>query len=99
MVRHIVSWSFADGISDEENRANAQRIKRELEALPGIIDGIAELKVTIDLLPSSTRDAVLNSLFENAESLKAYQVHPEHKRVSAFVGSVMKDRVCIDFEE
>ena len=97
MVQHIVTWSFADGFSDAENRANAQKIKQDLEALTKIIDGIVELKVYIELLPSTNRDAVLYSVFENAESLNAYQVHPEHKRVSAFVGSVMKDRVCLDY--
>jgi hypothetical protein len=38
-------------------------------------------------------------LFENEEALATYQAHPEHKRVSVFVGSVMQDRACIDYFE
>jgi len=99
MVRHIVAWSFKDGFTDEEKQAHALKIKTELEVLPSIIVGIVELNVQIDLLPTSNRSAVLNSLFESEEALKAYQIHPEHKKVSAFVGTVMTDRVCLDYEE
>ncbi|MCL2852849.1 MAG: Dabb family protein [Defluviitaleaceae bacterium] len=31
--------------------------------------------------------------------MAAYQTHPEHKRVSEFVGSVMQNRACIDYYE
>jgi len=97
MVTHIVSWSFADGFSPEENREHVLKIKEGLERLPGIIDGIVELKVHVDVLSSSNRDAVLYSVFRDEESLKAYRVHPEHKKVSEYVHTVMKDRVCLDY--
>ena len=97
MVQHIVSWNYADGFSDDENRTNAQKVKYELEALGPVIDGIIELKVYTDILPSGNKDIVLYSLFESVDCLNNYQVHPEHKRVSAYVGTVMKNRSCIDF--
>ena len=99
MVRHIVAWSFKEGFSDEEKQVHALKIKTELEALPNIIGGIVELNVQINLLPTSNRSAMLNSLFESEEALKAYQVHPEHKKVSEFVRSVMEYRVCLDYIE
>ena len=99
MVRHIVAWSFKEGFTEEEKQAHLQKIKSSLEVLPAIIGGIVELNVQIDLLETSNRSAMLNSLFESAEALKAYQVHPEHKKVSEFVRSVMEDRVCLDYEE
>ena len=97
MVQHIVSWNYADGFSDDENKMNAQKVKYELEELKQVIDGIVELKVYTEILPSSNKDIALYSLFESADCLNAYQEHPEHKRVSAYVGMVMKNRVCIDY--
>ena len=99
MLRHIVAWNYKDGLTDQQNKENAQKIKSEMEALTGCIDGIIELKVHINELPSSTRDMVLNSLFESEAALAAYQVHPEHKRVGALVKAAMQDRVCIDYHE
>jgi len=99
MVRHIVAWNYKDGFSDNENKENAQKVKSELEALTKCIDGIIELKVHIDVLSSSSKDVILNSLFESEEALSAYQIHPEHQRVGAFVGTVMQNRVCVDYYE
>jgi len=99
MVRHIVTWSFGDNFSAEGSAASAKKIKTELEALKECIDGIVELNVYINVLCSCDRDLVLNSLFVSEEALQAYQIHPEHKRVSAFVRSVTQNRVCIDYVE
>ena len=99
MLRHIVAWNYKDGLTDRQNKENAQKIKSEMEALTQCIDGIIELKIHINELPSSTRDMVLNSLFESEEALAAYQAHPEHKRVGALVKAATQDRVCIDYHE
>jgi len=99
MVRHIVTWSYRDGFTDKEKEEIARKIKAELEALPQSIGGIIEIKVHMNLLSSSNRDMVLNSLFESEEALSAYQIHPEHKKVSSYVRSVMQNRVCIDYDE
>lgn len=99
MVRHIVAWSHQDGFSDAEKSDHLKKIKEGLESLKGVIEGIAELNVHIDILPSGNRSAVLNGLFENREALEVYQIHPEHKKMSCYVRSVMTDRVCIDYIE
>ncbi|MCL2382648.1 MAG: Dabb family protein [Oscillospiraceae bacterium] len=99
MVRHIVSWNYKQGFSDDENRENAIKVKNELESLKNLIEGIIEINVHINILSSSNRDIVLDSLFVDEEALQNYQVHPEHKRVGAFVGSVTQDRACIDYYE
>ena len=99
MVRHIVAWIFKDELTEQERNESAQKIKRDLEVLPEFIDGIVEIKVYIDLLPASNQSLVLNSLFESEQALADYQAHPEHKKVSAFVGSVVKSRVCVDYVE
>ncbi|MCD8139037.1 MAG: Dabb family protein [Planctomycetaceae bacterium] len=99
LVRHIVALRYADGFTPEENKKNAQKVKTELESLKNIIPGIVEFKVITDALPSSNMDIVFNTLFESADTLAAYQVHPEHVRVAAYVRSVMRDRSCIDYYE
>jgi hypothetical protein len=88
MLRHIVAWNCIE---------NAQTVKAELEALTGLIDEVKELKVHINPLPSSSREIVLDSLFESEEALAAYQVHPEHKRVVGVIAPFIKDRVCLDY--
>lgn len=99
MIRHIVAWNFKEGFSEDENRRNAERIKRDLEGLGEIIPEIQGIRVDIHLAPSSTRDVMLDSLFETEADLAIYQEHPEHKKVGEFIGSVMKHRVCLDFYE
>jgi len=99
MIRHIVAWNHKEGFTEAENKANAEKIKIELEALTQCIDGIIELKVHINILPSGNRNIVLNSLFQSEEALAAYQIHPEHKKVSSFVGTVVQDRICMDYYE
>ena len=99
MVRHIIMLDFAEGFSDRENRVNAEKVKRLLEALKDTIPGIVEFKVIIDVLPTGNRDIVFNTLFESAEALAAYQVHPAHVEAAEFVASVMRNRSCIDYLE
>ncbi len=99
MIRHIVSWKFKDGFSETENTQNALIIKEKLENLSKIIEGIVELKVYITDVSSSDKDLILNSLFVDEKALSEYQVHPEHKKAGAFIGTVLQDRVCMDYYE
>ena len=99
MVRHIVMWNFKDGFTDDENIFNANKVKDSLEALTSIIDGIISLEVIISSLKSSNRDIVLNSLFIDETALANYQIHPDHVRVSNYVGTVMMNRSCVDYFE
>ena len=94
---HIVAWNYADGFTYAENKANAEKIKQDLEALKGVIPEIVEIKVQINILPTSTKEIVLYTVFESTENLQAYQIHPEHKKAGAFIGKVTKDRVCLDY--
>jgi hypothetical protein len=98
MVRHIVAWNYADGFTEEENQKNAQVIKRELENLKDLIEGIVSITVLTDSLASSDSDLVLDVELESEEALVKYQGHPEHVRVGTeFVRPLTKDRKCIDF--
>lgn len=99
MVRHIIMWNYKSGLTAEQNKSNAKRIKRELESLIDKIDGIIEMNVITDKLPSSTADIMLNSLFIDEQALLDYQEHPEHVKAATFVRSVVQDRKCVDYIE
>lgn len=98
MVRHIVAWNYAEGFTMEENRNNAKAMKKELENLKNLIEGIVSIEVSINPLDTSDSDLLLDSIFESEEALKAYTIHPEHVRVgTTFVKPVTRNRKCIDF--
>ena len=42
-------------------------------------------------------DLVLIADYDDADGLAAYQTHPEHQKVAAFIRSVISDRTCVDF--
>lgn len=97
MVRHIVAWNYADGLSKEDNQQVALNMKRELEALKDLIPGIVSIKLYIEPLGSSDSDLLLDSTFNNEEALKAYIIHPEHVRVGTnYVKPYVSNRKCID---
>ena len=99
MLRHIVTWNYKEGVAEGENKENALKVKFDLEALKHYIDEIIDIKVHINNLSSSTKDIMLDSLFENEETLAAYKVHPEHIKVSNFIGCVLQDRASFDYYE
>lgn len=99
MLRHIVMWKYKKGLTATENEKNAEKIKVGLEALKDSIDEVIEIKVHINALSSSNMDIILDSLFENEETMAAYKIHEEHQKMSEFISSVLQDRTVIDFYE
>ena len=100
MITHIVMWKLKDEAGGKTKQENAAEIKRRLEALIGVIDEIKSLRVGINIndADEAAYDACLISEFESMEALARYQVHPEHKKVSAFVKEVRTARTTVDFE-
>ncbi len=99
MIKHIVAWNYKEGFTDTENESNAEQVKCSLKALKDLIPEIISIKVVTDPASTSNRKVILTSTFADEAALAAYQIHPEHKRVSQFVGTVFTDRVCLDFYE
>ena len=99
MVRHIVMWTYKEGLTDRENHENAIKIKSELEALKHSIEEVIEMKVHINTLSSSNMDIMLDSSFENEETMARYKVHPEHMKIAGFIGAVLQNRTVIDYYE
>ena len=99
MVKHIIIWTLKDSFSPEEKENIKKNIKTGLEGLKGKIDGLTEIKVQTDRLPSSNGDLMLDSTFTSVEALKAYAVHPAHVEVAdRDVRPFTATRSCIDFE-
>ncbi|MEE1187142.1 MAG: Dabb family protein [Acutalibacteraceae bacterium] len=98
MVKHIILWQLKDELTQKENIK--KQIKSGLEDLKGKIDGLVDIKVNINPLPSSNCDLMLESTFVSEQALKDYAVHPLHVSVAdTKVRPFAKSRVCLDFEE
>ncbi len=99
MVKHVILWQLKDELTTEEKVAAKAEIKAGLEGLAGQIPGLVSIKVHTEGLESSNADLMLDSAFEDEESLKGYAVHPDH--VAVATGTVrpkVKNRVCMDYE-
>jgi len=98
MVKHVILWTLKDSYSDEEKREIKQNIKNGLEGLKNKIEGLKEITVNIDPLPSSNCDLMLDSSFESEEALKNYAVHPAHVAVAENqVKPFTASRTCMDY--
>jgi hypothetical protein len=99
MVKHVILWTLKETLSEEEKKQVMQGIKEGLESLKGKVPGLLDIHVQIDKLESSNADLMLDSTFEDAESLKGYAVHPEHVAVAdGNVRPYTASRTCLDFE-
>ena len=99
MVRHVILWQLKDEISGSEKEIVKKGIKEGIEGLKGKIEGLVEIKVNENPLPSSNADVMLDSLFESADALKNYSTHPAHVEVAnGKVRPYTKARTCMDFE-
>ena len=98
MVKHVILWTLKSDINELEKLKVKQHIKMALEGLHGKISGLKEIKVILDPLPSSNADIMLDSLFENEASLKAYATHPSHVAVAdKYVRPYTATRTCMDY--
>ena len=92
MVKHIVLWNFAEGLSEADKTQAGQKMKELLEPIRELVQVLA------NGLPSGNREVALISEFETVEALKTYQEHPAHVEAGKYVRSVTRDRACMDYE-
>lgn len=95
MIKHIVMWR----LHDDNKAANAQELKRILEALKDTIPSIRHIEVGINTLIAdpAASDVVLYSEFETEADLQAYQAHPDHQAVVAFLNAVRTEKRVVDY--
>lgn len=100
MVKHIIIWTLKEEFSYEEKAKIKAEAKCALEALNSNIEGLLDIKLVTEHLPSSNGDMMLVSSFESAEALAHYQKHPLHTAAAdTFVRPFTAQRLCIDYEE
>lgn len=91
MVKHIVLWRL-------KNKADAARIKQELESMRGKIPGLTSLEVGLNFAEGSPVDLGLYSEFKDRAALAGYADHPVHVPVKQFVGALVSERWVLDYD-
>ena len=100
MIVHIVFWRLHDSANGRSKQENAVEIKRRFEALRPLMPGLLRLDFGIDFAGTEQSSHVaLYTEFESRAALDAYQVHPAHKEVAAFVADLRSERRVVDYEQ
>lgn len=92
MVRHIVMYTFKEGVNKEEA---IRIIDSALTPLVGKISGLNHLEVR---LAFKGMDYALYSEFESREALENYAVHPLHMEAKQHFHHFIQNRVAADYE-
>ena len=99
MVVHIVLWRLHAQASGKSKQENALEMKRRFEALRGTMPGLRRLDFGINFEGSDqASDVALYTEFDSRAALDAYQAHPAHKEVAAFITDVRIERRVVDYE-
>jgi len=94
MITHVVCWKLKD-----RSRENAERVREKLLTMQGRLPMLKSLEVGVDVVRSGRSfDVVLIARFDSLDDLNAYQVHPYHQEIAAFMGTVADQAVAVDFE-
>ena len=97
MVKHVIIWALKDDIADKKELM--KKIKVELEGLVGKIEGLLEMKIIIEGLPSCKGDLMLDSTFTDEAALKYYSAHPDHVAIAdGLVRPNVATRLAYDYE-
>lgn len=99
MIRHVVMWRFADEGEGRTKHQNMQYIRDRLMALKPVIPQIKRMEIGFDVSHTDmSYDMMLLTEFDSLDDLHTYKVHPEHVKVSQYVGKVSTARVVADVE-
>jgi hypothetical protein len=100
MIIHIVMWTLKDFAEGKDKSENIHIMKEKLESLIDHVDVIRKLEVGLNFnARAAAYDIVLYSEFDSKEDLNAYQIHPEHRKVSEFIGKIDDKRAVVDYEK
>ncbi len=94
MLKHIVFINLNDPTPEI-----MQETVRRLLAMEGKVPELKAIEAGFDILRSErSYDICLITTFESLEAMQAYQVHPVHMDVLAYLTTVRKSSCCVDFE-
>jgi hypothetical protein len=95
MITHVVMMKFKPEVSAKE----IDELEALLGRLPDRIDEIQGYDFGRDVVRSDrSYDFALVSIFANLDTLRHYQVHPEHRVVVDKLGAMCEDIVAVDYE-
>lgn len=100
MVKHVILWKLKAEYAADKKAEVVAGIKKNLEALAGVVPGLVDIKVNCDnVLATSNADVMLDSTMESVEALKNYAVHPAHVAAAdTYVRPFAEVRLCLDYE-
>ena len=99
MIKHIVSWQFADEAEGRDRATNVALAAEGLRALVGKVPSIRDFEVVVPQPGlEATFDLMLNSTFDSPDDLAAYATHPDHLEVARLIGAVRRERHCVDYD-
>ena len=99
MIRHVVMWRFADEGEGRTKQQNMQYIRDRLMALKPVIPQIKRMEIGFDVSHTDmSYDMMLLTEFDSLDDLHTYKVHPEHVKVSQYVGKVSTACVVADVD-
>lgn len=92
MVKHIVLYTFQDGVDKDEA---VKIVASVLEPLVGKIPGLLKLEVR---RAYCGMDFALYSEFDSREALDGYAVHPLHQEAKNHFFHLLDSRVAADYD-
>lgn len=94
LIKHVVLFKLKDGSS-----TSIEATAKILQGLEHKIEQLRSLEIGKDILRTErSYDIALIAVFESLEDLQAYQVHPEHQKVIAYMNEVRESSIAVDFE-
>jgi hypothetical protein len=92
MFHHIVMFRFKDDVAAE----TIAEIRRDLQALPGLVASIRTYKVgTNARVNPNTWDLVLVAGFDDEAGYRSYRDHPDHLAVVVRIRELTTERAAI----
>jgi hypothetical protein len=100
MFVHIVFWRLTGSAPNgKPKQENAREMKRQFEALRGVIPGLSRCDLGIDVLHTEeSSDVALYMEFESRAAYEAYNVHAAHKAIVGFIKEIKAERRAVDYE-
>ena len=98
MLKHIVFIRLKNKYSEKEKSQILKVISLKLNELPSYITAIKQLETGLNFSTRPTAfDLSLSVYFANKEDLQTYQVHPKHKEVLGYLGSLNLETAVVDY--
>lgn len=95
MLTHIVLFKLRNTAA-----VVLEEVKARMLQMQGNIPGLLSLEVGLDVLHSErSYDIALIAKFDSMQDMLAYQVHPLHMEVAAYMTAIRESSVAVDYQD